>query len=135
MRWDVTYSKEKSRMYLLLEGIFSDEETTLVVERILQMLKDEVSNNFDLLTDMASFRPLTQLGTKEVQRATNAMAAKGIRRAARVVGVSPTATLQMQRAAQTAGYTSKLFETRSEAEAYLDAELVRPALPKVAPRF
>jgi hypothetical protein len=63
---------------------------------------------------------LSQFGTAEVKRASEAAVAGGMSVSVRVVGGSPTATMQFTRNAQNVGYSTGVAGSLEEAERMID---------------
>lgn len=108
----------RNRVYLKLEGLFSDDEARVAADETIASF-GKMKPGFTCVTDISSFRPLTQEGVREVRRAGEAGLRLGMRATARVVGASAVAAQQFQRASKEGGYQSFTVATVEEADALL----------------
>jgi hypothetical protein len=81
---------------------------------------------FSMVNDISELKPLSQFGTQELKRASEACVRQGMSISVRVVGGSPTATMQFNRNAQNVGYVTGSAGTVVEAEKLIDKHLAEP---------
>jgi hypothetical protein len=120
MPFTIRVDHDKNRMYLTLTGLMEDEETRAAADASIDAFKT-LKPGFFVINDISNFRPLTKEGVAHVQRAGEVARKLGMRATVRVVGISPTAHAQFQRAAKQGGYTAYMAQSVEEAEKLLDA--------------
>ena len=120
MPFTIRLDEAKNRMYLTLTGLMTDEETKVAADAAIEGFK-KLKPGFCVINDISKFRPLTKEGVAHVKRAGEAAAALKMRATVRIVGISPTALQQFQRAAKEGAYTAYTAQSMEEAEAMLDA--------------
>jgi hypothetical protein len=120
MHCEVRLDADKNRLYVLLEGLLSEEEARQAANQIIAGV-ETLKPGGDIINDLSQFRPLSQSSLSEVRRIAEAIVKARVRRLVRIVGVSPTAVMQVQREASTVGgYESFTVSTLAQAEALLE---------------
>jgi hypothetical protein len=108
----------RNRLYLTLSGLMNDAEIREAADACIEAVK-KLSPGFYVVNDISNFRPLTKDGVAHVKRAGEFCAKQGMKASVRIVGISPTAHQQFQRAAKEGGYTTYTAQSLQEAEAML----------------
>jgi hypothetical protein len=125
MGCELRYVPEKNRLYVVLEGLLSDEEAREAVAQIVRAIEGMKAGG-EIINDMSRFRPLSQAVVAEIRHVAEAVTRKQLKRVVRVVGVSPTVARQVAREAREAGgYSAFEVATIEDAEALLE----RPPSP------
>jgi hypothetical protein len=75
---------------------------------------------FTVVTDISTFRPMTQIGVGHVKRVGQSGLQLGLLATCRIIGESAVAKMQFDRASHEAGYVSYDVGTLEEAERVLD---------------
>ncbi len=115
---------DKNRVYMTFNGFMDLDEAKKLRDDLAKAL-EKVTPGFTMVTDAQNYKP----GSKEVQEVIASMAKldadAGVSRVARVVGSQPLGGMQIDRLAKETAdgeYPARHFETKEEAEAWLDSE-------------
>jgi hypothetical protein len=92
-----------NRLYVMLAGDLSDEETKHACRAILAAAR-KLDPGFAVITDITQFLAATAVGVSEIRRTQAALSALGVSRVIRVVGSRVAADRQLTRSAQRAGF-------------------------------
>ena len=112
----------KNRLYVTLQGFFTDDEVHEASERTIAEIKN-LRPGFDVINDISKFKPATPAGAEDIKRSQIFAKERGAKRIFRVVGkdmvASAIATIQFSRTSHTAGYEADIVATVEEAEKLL----------------
>lgn len=125
-RHQIRIDRQKRRIYLTLVGFFTDEEMTKAANEFIADV-EKMPRGFSMVNDISELKPLSQFGTQEIKRASEACVRQGLSITVRVVGGSPTATMQFNRNAQNVGYAAGSAGTVAEAEQLIEKHLAEQA--------
>ena len=109
----------KNRMYLVLDGFFTDEEMKKAADEAIQEVK-KLKPGFAIINDISKFKPATAQGVEEMKRAQKFVQTAGVGRIIRIVESAALAQMQFKRTSREAGYTAETAASVQEAEAMLD---------------
>jgi hypothetical protein len=96
MHYDVHADVVRNRLYVVLDGFFSDEEAKEVTDLVIGEI-DKLRPGFDVINDISKFKPLTPAGVQEIARAQRFTEAKGVRRIVRISSESVIGGMQFER--------------------------------------
>lgn len=113
----------KNRLYMVLNGFFTDEEIHIAAEKTIEEIK-KLKAGFAVINDISTFKPATPNGAEEIKRVQVFTRERGVKRIVRVVGKDKVASaitaMQFSRTQQEAGYAADIVGTMAEAEKLLD---------------
>ncbi|NTV53214.1 MAG: hypothetical protein HGA76_09425 [Candidatus Firestonebacteria bacterium] len=92
--FDIRAEVSKNRLYVILKGLFGDEDSKQAVEKTVAEVK-KLMPGFSVITDISEFKPATAFALERIQRGQEAIAQQGVKRIIRVVD-SHNITGQMQ---------------------------------------
>jgi len=111
----------RNRLYLTLSGFFSAAESKACGDEAVAAIR-QLKSGYDVITDIAEFKPGTPEVAKDIERVQAHFKATGARRGVRVVGKNAAGSMQFARLATQAGFTSCNVATLAEAEKLLDSQ-------------
>ena len=119
----VEYDIAKNRIYIVLEG-FHDVEEARRVKEAYREAAEILKPGFTVLSDVSKYVPGSE-AVQKVHAEVAVIASKaGVGKVARVIGEKPLGGMQIKRISKAnAGYDSKNFITREEAEDYLGDDM------------
>src|ERR1700722_11550169 len=109
-----------NRLYLTLSGFFSIEEIKRSGDETIKATS-KLRRGYDVITDISNFKPGTEDIAKDILRVQTHFVASGARQGVRIVGKSRIASMQLNRTAKVAGWSSTSVETLAAAEEFLAA--------------
>lgn len=118
--FEVKADAAKNRLYIVLKGFMHDEEAKVAADDVINNV-NKLRTGFDVINDISEMKVASQNGVKEITRAQQYIAQKGVRRVVRVVNNSIT-QIQFNRTGKAAGYQAEAntAATVEEAETMLD---------------
>jgi hypothetical protein len=105
----------KNRLYLVLQGFFSDEEAKEVADKTIQEIR-KLKPGFDIINDISNYKPMSQRGADEIKRAQIVAFQCGVGRVIRVVPTTTIGAMQFARKSKEVGYDAELAPSIEEAE-------------------
>ena len=108
----------KNRLYITLNGFFTDQEVRTAADRVIQEA-GRLRPGFGVINDICSFKPATANGAEELKRAQLGLKQRGVGRVIRIVGAAAVASMQLARQSKEAGYSADTAATVKDAEAML----------------
>ncbi len=118
-KYDIRADIVKNRLYIKLDGFFSDEELKEGVDKIIVEAK-KLTKGFDVINDISSFKPASQTALSEMKRAQLYVKENGARRVIRVMDQASISSMQLARTSKEAGYDADVAATLAEAEKLLE---------------
>lgn len=109
----------KNRLYVTLDGYFTDDETKEAADRVIQETK-KLKPGFDVINDISRFKPASPNGAEDIRRVTQYFADHGLRRAIRIAPSSYFTANQFARISRETGYNAEIAASTNEAERMLD---------------
>jgi hypothetical protein len=110
----------RNRLLLTLSGFFTVEEARQCCEDTIAATK-KLKPGYDVITDIADFKPGTRDVAKDVERVQAHFRTSGARNGVRIVGQNAASSMQFARTGKSAGFESINVATMAEAEKYLTA--------------
>ncbi|MDY7031867.1 MAG: hypothetical protein SVY10_08150 [Thermodesulfobacteriota bacterium] len=122
-RCEVRSDISKNRLYVTLDGYFTDNETKEAADRVI-MEVNKLKPGFDIINNISTVKPTSPKGTEDLGRAIQYLADYGIRRAIRIVPSSYFAASQFSRvSSEIGGYDVHTASSMEEAERMLDGKV------------
>lgn len=118
MEYEVKTDAGKNRLYLTMAGFPTEEDVVDVKNRIEKALAG-LKTGFTLMNDSKNFKTADQALQVKIGEIMKLVAAKQPSKVARIMGA--VAGMQFGRISKEAGYEAANFQTKEEAEAYLDS--------------
>ena len=121
--YEIETDVRRNRLYLDLSGRLNAETLDTAAEETTESA-GELSDGFDIITDLRGFRPVSPDAAEAIQRAQTELTAMGVDRVVRVTDedTSQVVVSAFERRSKKAGYSGETAETREEAERLLDGE-------------
>ena len=119
--YQVSSNLAKNRLYLKLDGFMSETEAHEAANTLIAETR-KLKPGYDIISDIAGFKPMSPEGAKEIERGQKFVAQNGVRHIMRVVGSNVIGRMQFQRTAKAVGSNTLTEEVASleEAEHRLD---------------
>jgi len=118
---DVHANAAKNRLYMALEGFFSDEEAKEIADKGISEVS-KLKTGFDIVNDIRGFKPTSPKGADEIKRGLVFCKQQGLRHVIRVVDESAVIGQgQFARQAKEIGQNSETATSVEEADRILDA--------------
>lgn len=115
---DTRADTSKNRLYVVLDGYFSDEQVKDACNKVLREVK-KLKPGFTAVNDISGFRPATPQGAAEMQRVQGVIMEAGLGRVVRIAG-SALGEMQFRRTSRNAGYAAGTAASIQEADQMLD---------------
>lgn len=111
----------KNRIYYRMEGFLNDEEVRHVVDKMIIEI-GKLQPGFDLINDLSSFKPVSPVGAKEIERMIQFSVDRKVRYVIRVTGPNVLSRMQFDRINKMYGASNvtEYVQSREEAERRLD---------------
>lgn len=117
-KYIIKADNDKNRLYITLNGFFSDQEVSAAVDAIIDGAK-QLKTGFDVINDISNFKPASQDAKSEMKRAQVFVKENGAKRVIRVVGEATISSMQLSSTAKEAGYEADTVATMADAEKLL----------------
>ncbi|MDY7031865.1 MAG: hypothetical protein SVY10_08140 [Thermodesulfobacteriota bacterium] len=110
----------KNRLYMKLEGYFTDGEVKEAADKVIKEV-DKLKPGFDIINDISTFKPASPKGINDIQKAIKYCSDYGLKRAMRIAPSSYFAASQFSRISkEVGGYDVETVASLEEAERILD---------------
>ncbi|WP_137286921.1 hypothetical protein [Halorussus salinisoli] len=109
---------DANRLYVTLGGKFDEEEAAASAEKTIEAAK-RLDSGFDVVTDIRELEASPQEAKDHLERSKTFLSAHDVGTVVRVVGDSPLAKMQFDRAGDVE-YTVETTDSVAEAEELLD---------------
>jgi hypothetical protein len=119
MKHGVSVDQAKNRLYIILDGFFTDADVQKVSVAVYGAI-NSLQPGFDMVTDVTTCRPATPAGSTEIEKTQQYAIDKGARRFVRVVSERILIQMQINRGAAKAGIKANYVKSIAEANALLD---------------
>jgi hypothetical protein len=119
MHFEARANIEKNRLYIKLEGFFSDEVARNAAETIFAEI-DKLQPGFAVINDVSNFKPGTPTGAKEIVRVQTYEQEHGVGRIVRIVGQEVIGKMQFERMSKETDIKVEFATSLEEAERLLD---------------
>ncbi|MEW6516702.1 MAG: hypothetical protein AB1439_07365 [candidate division FCPU426 bacterium] len=123
-KYSVKVDQAKNRLYLILEGFFSEAEAKSAADEVIVQAR-KMKPGFSVVNDISKAQPFSEEGTAHIQRAQSFLQQQGVGRVIRVVEArNILSRMQFERKGKEAGYTAsqEVAATLEEADRMLDAK-------------
>lgn len=113
-----------NRLYITLKGRITANESESAIRQIIADIS-ELKPEFDVVTDISEFEPVTQKEAEALLTVHKALFEKGVNRIVRVVGSELKATvgkIQFERTSRQSNVVAKNFDSLEDADRYLDGK-------------
>jgi hypothetical protein len=110
---------EPDVIYMTLDGQLGEELANEVVEEVAPLV-ERASEDFYLINDISTFKPLSQDAVEAIERGKQVMADGGVTAAVRVTGESVVGSMQFERVGGDTSYQVAKAETVEDAEDLLE---------------
>jgi hypothetical protein len=109
----------KNRLYLKLDGVFSEDDVKSAGEQIIQAARS-LRPGFDIINDISGFKPVKPEVSVHIAHIQEEMMKLPVGRIVRVVGGNALGKMQFSRTSREVGYNALAAATLQEAEQLLD---------------
>ena len=118
---EIIPNRAKNRIYFKMDGFLEDEEVRQVVNKMIEEIR-LLQPGFDLINDLSSFKPVSPVGAKEIERMIHFSVERKIRYVIRVTGPNVLSRMQFDRINKMYGASNvtEYVSSREEAERRLD---------------
>jgi hypothetical protein len=117
-KYDVRADTQKNRLYLVLNGFFSEDEAKEAADKTIREAK-KLQPGFDVINDISAFKPASPRGAEEIKRAALFVRKHGVARIIRVVPSTTIGSMQFARKSREVGYDAGVASSIEEAEKIL----------------
>jgi hypothetical protein len=117
--YDIHADVDKNRLYVVLDGFFTDEQLAEAVNKTFQEI-DKLQHGFDIITDISKFKPASTEGAQDIARGQEYAKKQGANRIIRVTGEAVISGMQFQRMERQTHTHADTAASIYEAEKMLD---------------
>jgi hypothetical protein len=100
--YEIRADLAKNRLFIKMDGFFSDDETKQFAEKIIQEAR-RLKAPYDSISDLRGFKPATPQGFENLRAAAGEVVKLGARRAIRIESTTGVASMQFSRLSKSVG--------------------------------